>query len=414
MRQIYYAYSLIMTKFLHQSGRIVAVTVFMMALLICVLIAFIFRDDMFQSLQDPGQPFQTYEEPKAPNYAKAESWMVRPDLRRDPYEADTMGDVFVIVPSVYLGGEHWNLPVDDDRRRNKLERIVRPNYVAPYGKAGRLFAPYYRQGSLYTFMNNREDSRKARDLAYSDVRRAFEFFLQHSPPERPIILAGHGQGGSHLQRLLADYFQGDLVNRLAAAYVIDDPLPLDKFESELSNLKPCETDIDTSCIVAFGAFMPRDNMLATRFVKKALVSSRTGFESVEGRTLLCTNPILWNLSEDYAPRRLHLGGVAAEGIDPETVPAPLPKQTGAECQDGILLVDRPKSRSLRRPIKFGGKFRTLPSNLFYEDLRHNAQRRVETLITEGGLPTRVKKLDELEIIDIVDSPVTPIDYIKKN
>ena len=117
------------------------------------------------------------------------------------------------------------------------------------------------------------------------------------------------------------------------------------------------------------------------------------------------NPLLWTQSEDYAPARLHKGGVAAEGLDLETRPAPLPRQVGAQCQDGLLLIDKPRSRSLRRPLKVGGKFRTLPSNLFYEDLRLNAMQRVESLIEDNVLPRRAKLLDGFEVQEIEESPI---------
>ena len=154
--------------------------------------------------------------------------------------------------------------------------------------------------------------------------------------------------------------------------------------------------------------MPGDDVIAKRFVSRLLVHDGQKYTSISGRPPLCINPLLWDNSEDYAPQRLHLGGVAAEGLDPDMSPAPLAKQAGVQCQDGILYVDKPKSRSLRRPLKVGGKFRTLPSNLFYEDLRVNAQKRVTALIDENTLPRRAEKLDNLEVIDIPDSPVTPI------
>ena len=373
-----------------------------------LITAYIYQDDIFQTIQDPRQPFQTYEKPLAPDYNSKDAWLAIPNLDVDPYEHSSAGDAFIVVPSVYRGGKHWVLPSDDLKRKLKLQRIVRPNYVTPYGNAGRLFAPYYRQAALYSFMTAREDARKAHDFAYQDVKRAFNFFLKNSPPERPIILVGHNQGASHVQRLLADFFQGDLKKRLAVAYVIDYPLPLDLFDTTLSNLKPCETEIDINCVNAFGAFMPGDDVIAKRFVSRLLTYDGEDYTRVQGRELLCTNPLLWNRSNDYAPRRLHLGGVAAEGLDPDTKPAPKSKQVGVECQDGILYVDKPKSRAFARPFIFGSKFRTIPSNLFYEDLRVNAEKRVLSLIEKGNLPTRVKKLDDLEVIDIVDSPVTPI------
>ena len=396
-----------------KSGKFTIEKPFLLAGLILffmtLIIIYLYRDDIFQTIQDPRQPFQTYEKPAAPDYTSGEAWLAQPELTQDPFEHPSAGgDVFVVVPSVYRGGKHWVLPSDDLKRKNKLQRIVRPNYVAPYGSAGRLFAPYYRQASLYSFMTQREDARKAQDFAYQDVKRAFEVFLESSPPERPIILVGHNQGASHVQRLLGDFFQGPLKKRLAAAYVIDHPLPLDSFQSTLAAQKPCETSDDTGCIVAFGAFMPGDDVIARRFVSRLTTYAKDDYVSVEGRKLLCTNPLLWNTSEDYAPARLHLGGIAAEGIDPDMSPAPLQKQGGAQCEDGILYVDKPKSKSLRRPFKVGGKFRTLPSNFFYEDLRVNSTKRVQALIASGTLPKRAAKLEGFDLIEIQDSPVTPI------
>ncbi len=377
---------------------------------ILILGAFIYyRNDIFQSLQDPGQPFQTYERPEAPNYNLAKNWMDLPDLAADPYENDGAGDVFVVTPVLFKGGDHWNLPITRDYQIDKLNRIIRPNYVAPYRMSGRVFAPYYRQASLYTAMTNREDARRAQDLAYQDVHRAFTFFLKHSPPERPIILAGHGQGASHAQRLLADFFDTDLKNRLAAAFIIDHPLPLEKFSNDLKNLSPCETETSTGCVIAWGAFMPGDGMIAERFATRLNIYERGDYRMINDRPLLCVNPLLWNRSNDYAPRRLHKGGVAAIGLEPGIEPAPRSKQIGAQCQDGLLYVDKPKSRSLRRPFRIGGQYRTLPFNLFYEDIRQNAALRVQSVIEKGHLPERVEKLDDLEVIEIQESPVTPVD-----
>ena len=70
-------------------------------------------------------------------------------------------------------------------------------------------------------------------------------------------------------------------------------------------------------------------------------------------------------------------------------------------------MDKPKSKSLRRPLKVGGKFRTLPSNLFYEDLKQDAKRRVDLLLESGVLPERAGlKLDAIEMEEVEVAPVT--------
>ena len=391
-----------MSKFKTAVGAVLGL------LVVGLLLGYIYLDDIFSTIQDPGQPFQTYVPPAAPNYESLDSWLAQPDLGVDPHTLTAKGDVFVVVPSVYRGGEHWNLPSDDLRRKRKLERIVRPNYVSPYGESGRLFAPFYRQASLYAFITNREDAQQAQDFAYQDVKRAFEVFLSESPIERPIVLVGHNQGASHVERLLMDFFQGPLKDRLAVAYVIDHPLPLDMFDGPLANLSPCDTPNQTQCVVAFGTFTPKDKVIAERFAEQSLVFDGNKYEAISNRPTLCINPLLWSQSEDFAPARLHLGGVAAEGLDPDMIPASMTKQTGAQCQNGLLLVDTPISKSLRRPLAVGAKFRTLPSNLFYEDLKQDAKRRVQNLLDANVLPERAgPMLDDLDIQEIEVAPVVP-------
>jgi hypothetical protein len=66
-----------------------------------------------------------------------------------------------------------------------------------------LYAPRYRQASLYTFMNNREDSVQARELAQMDIQRAFTQFLRETDPEQPFFIVGVGQGGAIALDVLA-------------------------------------------------------------------------------------------------------------------------------------------------------------------------------------------------------------------
>ena len=142
-------------------------------------------------------------------------------------------------------------------------------------------------------MTNREDAQFAQDLAYEDIKKAFVYFLEQSPPERPIVLVGHNQGASHIHRLLSEFFQGDLKDRLAVAYVIDHPLPLDAFDNALSALKPCLSSEDIGCIVAFGSFTSKDKVIAERFTERLLVHNGRTYESIANRPTLCVNPLLW-------------------------------------------------------------------------------------------------------------------------
>lgn len=366
-------------------------------------LAFGFRNDIFSTLQDPRVPFQTYPKPPAPNYADSASWIAWPD--ETPEETAPGADVFVVVPEVYKGSESWNLPIDDARRRTKLERIVRPNYVDPYGAAGRLFAPLYRQAALYAFLNSREDSQAAQDLAYSDVRRAFEAFLRTNPPERPIVIVGHGQGAAHAQRLLRESFGGELRRKLAVAYIVDHPLPAPTDD----DLPLCKTESQTRCVAAWTAVMPGETARAGHLRERALVHNGRRYVMMSGRDIACVNPLSWSLDDMPVDRSQHLGGVSAIGFEPDVRPTVHAGQVGAQCVGGLLEVDRPDVASLRRPRQFGGRHRTLPSNLFYEDLRQNAVTRVEAMLSEGALPRRAPALAPLEVETVKDAPVVPLE-----
>ncbi len=376
-----------------------------LAFIILLMIAlWYYRVKIFRGLNDPGQPFQTYIPPVGADYDLDEGWIARPDLGIDSELFEGDADIFVVTPTLYLGRQHWVSPIDDPEFNAQIERITTPNYVMPYDIAGRLFAPLYRQAALFSFFTNREDARLAQRLAYDDVRRAFDIFLSNHKPERPIVLIGHGQGGLHVNRLLFDYFDGDLANHLAAAYIIDHPTVL---ETLPATVPPCEAADSVNCVVGFGTFTPNDEVTAERFVTESLVFQPDGsLEVVRGRELLCVNPLLWTRDEDYAPARLHLGGIAAEGLGRDQIAVPARRQFGAQCEEGILIIDTPKERSLRRPIRFGGKFRTLHSNLFYEDLRQNILLRVQSLIDTDTLPRRAPLLQDEDIIDIEDVLIT--------
>jgi len=56
------------------------------------------------------------------------------------------------------------------------------------------------------------------ELAYQDVKTAFEYYLKNWNQDRPIIIASHSQGSVHAQRLLKEFFEDKpLAKQLVAA-----------------------------------------------------------------------------------------------------------------------------------------------------------------------------------------------------
>jgi len=374
-------------------------------LVLLVLTSWALRDQIFQTFQDPGEPFQTYTPPPGADYAQADAWYVRGDFASDDEPA-----VFFVHATTYSGGSNWNAQLDKDSAVAAVTRTMLPNYGAPFASSGELFAPKYRQAALYTFMNNREDSILAREFAFNDVDRAFTAFLDRIGEDRPFILAGVGQGGFHVLGLLVRRLSEmpEARVRLIAAYIQESPVPLDLFNDVLSDIPPCETAEDVRCVVAFSYARPgEENRIRILTERSMTWTPLGGLDFVDGRGLLCVNPILSARTAEYASARLHRGGVAAEGLPPDTTPAPVPGQTGAQCGDGILFVEEPDYADLRRPNRLAEEYRVPPFNLFYEDLRLDAARRSLNLATilqeERRWAPPLEAVEEVE-----DAPVVPI------
>ena len=176
-------------------------------------------DDIMKTRLDPKTPFQTYVRPPAPDYAKASSWALNPVgqvVRQIPGPVD----IFFVHPTTFQGGRDWNGPIGDRGAARKLERVMLPNYAGPFARVGRVFAPRYRQASLYAYqIALREDARDARRSAYDDVLAAFRYYMAHYNFSRPFIIVGVEQGGQIADRLLREEVDRNpgLVAKLAAA-----------------------------------------------------------------------------------------------------------------------------------------------------------------------------------------------------
>ena len=146
-----------------------------------------------------------------------------PSTRHAPQADDPAADVFFVHATTYDGGRNWNGPIGDAKSVRFLTRVILPNYAGPFARVGRMFAPRYRQASVYTELTLRDDALEARQFAYDDVRRAFDYFLAHFNQDRPLVVVGVEQGGTLVDRLMDEELAAhpELSHRLAAVYIID-------------------------------------------------------------------------------------------------------------------------------------------------------------------------------------------------
>ena len=338
------------------------------------------REEILRTALDPKQPFQTYRPPPAPDYADRRAWALRP--ARAATSADPLVDVFFVHPTTFNGGRDWNGPIGERDADRFLFRVALPNGAGPFQRVGRVFAPRYRQASLYAFLTLRDDAREARRFAYGDVRAAFLSYLAHDNAGRPLILAGVGQGGELVSHLVQDVVARDpaLTRRVAAVYLVDTIAPVAEFPPT-SALPACSTRSQARCVVAWMAVPIGDDAQARRLVERALVWTPDGqLMALGARPVLCVNPLTGAQGGQLAPAKLNEGAAGASGLEWGARPGFLAHQVSAQCIGGLLRVSWPSSPSLQPSGSWADRRKTPPFNLFYADEEADAQARVEALL----------------------------------
>lgn len=335
-----------------------------------------FWDDLQRNALDPKIPYQTYHPPKAPDYGQRTAWYLMPTDPAKVGPGNLPADVFFLSPTTYDGGEQWNAPIDDRRGGRVFRRVMAPNYAGPFVRVGRIFAPRYRQASLYSELTLREDAREARQFAYGDAVAAFRYYLDHDNQGRPFVLVGVEQGGTLALRLLAEEIAARpaVKPRLAAAYLIETVVPADA-----PPLPPCAAKGQTGCVAAWISVGDtlRDH---SPVLDRALVWSPSGeLQTLNGRPSLCFNPILGATTDADAPARLNLGAANATGLEWDARPAFLAREVGAQCLDGLLRVTTPKSAAFQRTGSWTDRRKVPGYNLFYADIEADALARVAAL-----------------------------------
>jgi hypothetical protein len=337
----------------------------------------------------PGKPFAAYPLPPVPDYSRPENWAALPD-RQDLADAVPAGledeadqaaapvDAFFVHPTTLFSPASWNAPGDDPVLSLATDQGTIKHQASVFNASARVYAPRYRQATLYAFLDREGNGTAALDLAYEDVRAAFAYYLEHYNQGRPLIVAGHSQGSWQAFRLLQEFFAGrELAERLVAAYLPGLPLPLEAF-ADLRPLVPCDGPEQTGCVASWNTFAFSGN--PALFVGASRVPYGGRWQPVAGKPLLCVNPLTWRRDGEYASAELNRGGVLGE-----TTPGlrgPDPQLVDAQCVDGILRIHEPLDPRYRVFLLPYRHYHTYDYNLFYMNIRENVRARARAYIRQ--------------------------------
>ncbi len=327
--------------------------------------------------------------PAAPDYAKPEAWaalpgrkdaadMVPPGARTGDRQATAGVDVFYIYPTTDTSNAYWNSAADDPKVNAWTDMSVVSRQGAAFNAAGRVYAPRYRQGASGASNYKDPSARAAFALAYSDVRRAFDYYLAHYNKGRPFILVGHSQGGFHLNRLLEEMVDGKpLQNRLVAAYSLGVAQPEGTVAVRYKTLKVCAKPDQTRCLVSWNAYLGDSD--TTGYKTSSLDYAVHAFGPVADKRMVCVNPLTFDLDKPKAPASANLGALATEPSPGPLAPL-VPGATGAECVDGVVMVDPGAAVTLKVKALPGGSMHYHDVSLFYENVRENAELRAKAYL----------------------------------
>lgn len=306
-----------------------------------------------------SKPFNEKNVATAPIYSNSKYWAVLPNkipVQLVPFikseKNAPKADVFFVYPTILTDKKNdaWNADVNDSIfNQNILDKSIHFQASA-WAEAGRLFVPYYRQSHYRIYVEPfKNQSGSSYEIAYNDVKRAFDYYLEHYNNGRPIIIAAHSQGSGHCKRLLQEYFDGKpLQKQLIAAYIPGIRLMIDEFKVLKPMLLPDE----------IGGYVGWNSYKRKKFPKRYKTWFKGGVTS---------NPVTWD-SQQISNKKQHKGLLYTnDKIHPQSV--------SVEVKDGILWVSVPKvpKRFLMRFIK---NYHFADINLFWEDIRQNVQLRI--------------------------------------
>lgn len=214
--------------------------------------------------------------PSAPSYDNTAMWHI---VLNDDGEG---ADVFYI-PSTwefdwYTDDSIISHHADPSRPEHRANMNIEMSKVAQYMADGNNFySPYYRHITLDSWATLNEDTinRRYYDVAFIDVKNAFNHYLENNNNDRPFILAGFSQGGKSVVELMK-IMPEEVRQRMVAAYILGYKVTPDDV-TQAPWIIAAQDSTDTGVTICY-------NSVSNVKYVKPLVSSPN---------VMCINPVNW-------------------------------------------------------------------------------------------------------------------------
>lgn len=293
-------------------------------------------------------------------YANVDNWVYA--------ETDVAGkdaDVFFVNPTVYKG-------TDEELVWEKYDKETKKSFVGAvnmekgiYDDNARFFAPYYHQAALSAYYAPKAESKDIFDSAYSEVKDAFEYYMESYNDGRPLILAGFSQGAQHCIRLLKEYSDNEKFNRiLVACYAIGWRFT-EQEQAEYPDIQFAQGEKDTGVLIAFNS---------------EAVDVQDSLMIPKGTKTLAINALNWKNDGTVADKSMNLGACFTDYEGKIT--KEIPHLTGAYIDDnrGALKVTDVNPKDYPSVLFSDGIYHIYDYQFFYRNLEKNVQTRIESFL----------------------------------
>lgn len=281
---------------------------------------------------------------------------------------DKKADLFIVCPTV-------DLSIDGRTNMDLADETVKGSFTGAlnmqrgiYEDSCRMYAPYYRQAVMADYLLPPETAAPFFDLAYSDVRAAFLYYMEHENNGRPFILSGFSQGAEMCLRLLKEFGGEDFVrDNMAACYAIGWRLTRQEI-SAYPHLKPAQSADDPGTIIMFSSEAPH--------IKNSLMIPA-------GVKTIAINPLNWRTDSKPADKALNSGACF---VDYNGAIREIPRLTGCYLDEerGALKVTDIDENAYPPllPTFEKGVYHIYDYQFFFRNLQQNVKLRIEKFLEE--------------------------------
>lgn len=175
-----------------------------------------------------------------------------------------------------------------------------------YGEVFNFFSPYYRQCTLETYTSDSLLAARA-PLAMGDVRRAFQYYLEHCNGGRPFILMGFSQGAQGVVELLRT-MDDEAYSRMVAAYVIGWKVTDDDIAAASGRIRAAQDSADLGVTVCYNSVRSPECAIPMLSHGNRLAINPVGWRTDETQDTLAYRGDTLTIHLDTASRLLVVDG----------------------------------------------------------------------------------------------------------